>query len=269
MSGAVLALALAASPNWGSLSEEARTQAIEGLAPLPLPERFLRATEGFLGTRYASSPLGEGEGQDPDPLLRWDAVDCVTVVEEAMALALTPDAAGLLATLNAIRYDGAPAYGHRNHVMEAQWLPANVRKGFLRDVTRRYGGDDTRTAVKVITEATWREKSGQRLGLEDAAQVKGRFELDLIPAEKALAALSKAPSGLLLVVARADRPWLVTRVSHVGVLVQSPKGPMLRHASRSFGRVVDEPLAAFLKRNLDFAKWTIDGLAVFEPTAPP
>lgn len=264
----VVALVVAATP-WSSLSDEARTDAMAKLKPLPVPERVARATDGFLGTAYVLSPLGEGQGKDPDPLVRWDAVDCVTMVEESLALAVAPDAGRLLQTLNAIRYDGAPSYEARNHVMEAQWLPANVKKGFLKDVTRQYGGEATLKTVKVITEATWKEKSGRSLGLAPAAQARGSFPLEIIPAAKALAALEHAPSGLVLVVARADRPWLVTRISHVGVLIQSDKGPLLRHASRSFKRVVDEPLARYLTRNLDFGKWTIDGLAVFEPSAPP
>ncbi len=43
---------------------------------------------------------------------------------------------------------------------------------------------------------------------------------------------------------------------------------MLRHASRTFKKVTDEALAHYLTRNLDFGEWTIDGLAVFEPTLP-
>jgi hypothetical protein len=71
------------------------------------------------------------------------------------------------------------------------------------------------------------------------------------------------------VVVRADRPWLVTRISHVALLVQTPKGPMLRHASRSFKKVVDEPVARYLGRNLDFGLWTIEGLALYEPLLKP
>jgi hypothetical protein len=43
---------------------------------------------------------------------------------------------------------------------------------------------------------------------------------------------------------------------------------MLRHASRSFKKVVDEPLSRYLGRNLDFGAWTIEGLAVYEPRLP-
>jgi hypothetical protein len=121
---------------------------------------------------------------------------------------------------------------------------------------------------KKLTAATWKEKSARGLALDEASQPKGEFFLDIIPAAKAAAALAHAPSGLLVVVVRADRPSLVTRVSHVGVLVQGPNGPVLRHASRSFKRVVDEPLERYLGRNLDFATWTIEGLALYEPLAP-
>jgi hypothetical protein len=118
---------------------------------------------------------------------------------------------------------------------------------------------------KVLTDKTWKEKGAITLALPEDKQPRGAFELDIIPAAAAAKALEKAPAGLIVVVVRADRPSLVTRVSHVGVLVQGKKGPMLRHASRSFKRVVDEPLAKYLGRNLDFGQWTIEGLAVFEP----
>ncbi|MEW5739980.1 MAG: N-acetylmuramoyl-L-alanine amidase-like domain-containing protein [Myxococcota bacterium] len=261
-----VALVLAAAP-WSSLSAPQRQEAIAALKPLPMPERVARASDGFVGTAYALSPLGEGQGQDPDPLLRYDAVDCVTLVEESMALALAPDDTAVVPTLNDIRYAGAPSYETRNHVMEAQWLPENVRRGYLKDVTRAFGGAATRKATKVISAETWKEKSGKALGLAESAQPKGTFALELIPAREAVQALSKAPSGLVVVVARADRPWLVTRISHVGVLIQSEKGPLLRHASRSFKRVVDEPLERYLSRNLDYGAWTIEGLAVYEPLA--
>lgn len=256
---------LAVAPPWGSLDEAGREAALKALKSQPMPGRLVAATEGFLGTPYMLSPLGEGAGHDPDPPLRLDAVDCVTMVEQGLALSLTPDAASVVQELNRIRYDGEPAWATRNHIMEAQWLPANVRSGLVRDVTRHWGGSATRRVAKVLTAATWKEKSARSLDLDEASRPMGEFSLDIIPSGKAVAALKKAPAGLVIVVVRADRPTLVTRVSHVGVLVQGSHGPVLRHASRSFKRVVDEPLERYLARNLDFATWTIEGLAVFEP----
>lgn len=264
----LLLVALAATP-WSAMGDAQRADAMGTLQQLPtLRERLLTATEGFVGTPYVLSPLGEGRGRDADPLVRWDAVDCVTMVEQSLALSLA-EPSTLVERLTALRYDGPPSWDTRLHVMESQWLPENVKRGYLRDVTAQYGGKRTRRVKKTISAATWKEKGGAGLGLPPERQTVGTWEFDVVPADVAAAALRDAPAGLLVVVVRADRPWLVTRVSHVGVLVQSPKGPLLRHASRSFKRVVDEPLARYLTRNLDFGQWTIEGLALYEPTLPP
>jgi hypothetical protein len=74
---------LAAAPTWAALDEAGREAAIAALKDEPMPGRVARAAEGFLGTRYQVSPLGEGTGRDFDPLVRFDAVDCLTLVEQA------------------------------------------------------------------------------------------------------------------------------------------------------------------------------------------
>jgi hypothetical protein len=263
----VVVAALAVTP-WQSLDAAGRTAQLDRLSSLPVEARFVAATEGFLGTRYVLSPLGEGRGVDGDPLLRYDAADCVTMVESAMALALSATDEEVLPTLNRIRYASEPSYEGRLHVMEAQWLPVNVSRGYLEDVTRALGQAATRRVSKRIGEDTWREKSGASLGLPEVAQVKGVFELDLVPAEVAPRVLATAPDGLVVVVVRADRPRLVSRITHVGVLVQKASGPHLRHASRSFKRVVDEPVERYLRRNLEFGAWTVEGVSLYRVRAP-
>ena len=251
------------------MGDAQRADLMAHLKTLPtLRERLVEATGRFVGAPYVLSPLGEGSGHDPDPLVRWDAVDCVTMIEQSIALS-TAEPATLVEALTALRYDGPPAWENRLHIMEAQWLPVNVKRGLLRDVTSEGGGEKTRKVKKVLSPASWNERGAVALALPEAKQPRGTFELDVIPSDLAAEALKKAPTGLVVVVVRADRASLVTRVSHVGVLVQTPKGPMLRHASRSFKRVVDEPLSRYLTRNLDFAQWTIEGLALFEPLLAP
>ena len=261
-------MALVAVSPWQSLDGGARAAQVEALKELPLEARFVAASEGFLGTRYVLSPLGEGAGHDPDPLIRYDAADCLTMVEESLALAVSPDEAHLIETLNHIRYEGAPSYEGRLHVMEAQWLPVNQARGLLHDVTRRYGKDSVKRVSKRITAETWAEKGGVSLGLPRSGQATGEFFLDVVPSDRAPAVLATAPEGLIVVVVRADRPRLVTRVTHVAVLVQKPSGPFLRHASRSFKKVVDEPVEKYLKRNLEFGSWTVEGVALFQVSAP-
>jgi hypothetical protein len=240
------------------------------LGAADLPARLISNSERLLGTKYVVSPLGEGEGKDPDPRIRLDAVDCLTFVETTMAQSLTADEDHLLPTLDAIRYGGSKvSYGERNHVMEAQWLPNNIKKGFLRDVTKQYGGDATVHVTKVLDDRAWGAKEGKGLGLDADHQAKGEFGLDLVPAKVALEKLKAAPDGTVFVVVRADRPTLVTRISHVGFLMHKKNGVFLRHASRTFGKVVDEDVSAYLKRNLGYAKWTVTGFALFEVTAPP
>ncbi|MDX2011233.1 MAG: DUF1460 domain-containing protein [Myxococcaceae bacterium] len=265
----VVAMAALAVTPWQSLDAGARGEQLAQRATSPLEARFVAATEGFLGARYVLSPLGEGEGFDADPLLRYDAADCVTMVESSMALALASADDEVLPTLNRIRYAGAPSYEGRLHVMEAQWLPVNLRRGFIEDVTRSLGGAATRRVSKRIGEDTWREKSGASLKLAPEAQVKGVFDLDLVPADVAPSVLARAPEGLIVVVVRADRPRLVSRITHVGVLVQKDSGPHLRHASRSFGKVVDEPVERYLRRNLEFGAWTVEGVSLYRVREPP
>ncbi|MCA2981566.1 MAG: DUF1460 domain-containing protein [Myxococcaceae bacterium] len=263
-----LATALVSVTPWQQLDAVARTRQLQALAALPLEARFVAATEGFLGTPYAVSPLGEGAGLDADPLLRFDAADCLTMVETSMALASSASDAEVLPALSLIRYARAPAFDERLHVMEAQWLPVNQRRGLIEDVTRTVGGALTRRVSKRITEATWREKSAAALRVSPRAQVTGEFELDLVPAAAAPSVLANAPEGLIVVVVRADRPRFVSRITHVGVLIQKDTGPHLRHASRSFKKVIDEPLERYLRRNLEFGAWTVEGVSLFRFRAP-
>jgi len=254
---------------WMDLSEAGRREALAALPEGPLPARLLSASERFLETPYGHSPLGEGEGKDPDPLLRYDLVDCLTYVEETIALSLARRPEEVEPVLGAIRYGRRVEYADRNHLMEAQWLPSNVAKGFLRDVTSRYGGLDAVRAEKVLTRATWQSASSRALDLPRDRQVVGRFPLVMLPLDRAMAHARKLPSGTLLVVVREDRPGQATRITHLGFVVQKGKRTFLRHASRNpYGRVVDEDLAWFFARNARYEKWRVDGVSLFEVLAP-
>ena len=262
-------LVLAASPvSWAELDEAGRTSTLDAYRSMAPEARLTNISAKFLKTPYVVSPLGEGEGFDPDPRIRFDAVDCLTFVEETMALCLSSGGDQVVKTLDQIRYADKVGYGDRNHVMEAQWLPNNLKKGFLTDVTKKYGGESTVHVTKILDDAAWKSKSGSSLKLLPSQQAHGEFGIDIIPAAKALGVLDGVPEGTVVVVVRADRPTLVTRITHVGFLIHGPKGPALRHASRTFGKVVDEPLASYLHRNLGYAKWTVDGFSLYQVTAP-
>ena len=227
-------------------------------------------SERFLGTPYVHSPLGEGSGVDPDPTFRLDAVDCLTFVEQAMAMSLARSDAEVPGLLERLRYASTPRYEDRNHLMEAQWLPNNQRKGFLVDVTRRYGAEDTVRVQKTLTPLTWTSRSSLALGLPKEHQPRGTYSLDMIPLERVLERARNVPSGTILVVLREDLPLKATRVTHLGFVVQKGKRTWLRHARRADGngRVVDEDLETFLARNAKYDKWRVSGVSLYEPRTP-
>jgi hypothetical protein len=258
---AALAFLLAASP-------EAALDA--GLAAqAPGAPRAVWAAGRLLGAPYRLSPLGEGAGPDPDPRFRLDAFDCVTLVETAIALGAARSVAEARALLDDVRYDGPPDFQHRNHYLEAQWLPANARKGWIEDATGRIGGEWAMVGEKRLGPGTWRaaERAGTAVaGLEPARRPLGTFPLPLVPIDHVAGLAGRIPEGTILLVVREDRPWRPYRVTHLGIVVAGRGGErMLRHASDAPGamRVRDEPLGRFLARNARLHGWPVVGVSLW------
>jgi hypothetical protein len=264
-------LALAPVP-WQSLDTASRARAVAELEPLSLQGRLLAASERFLGTPYGDSPLGEGAGTqpDPDPRLRWDSVDCVTFVEETMALSLAHGTVELLPVLDSIRYrDGVPTYVMRKHLMEADWLPANHRAGYVRDVTAVLGGADAVQAEKVLVQASWESPPAKALALPQRVHATGRFPFGLLPLARVRAHAAGFPSGTVLLVVREDSPSRITRVSHLGLVVQKGGVTYLRHATSVGAKaVVDEELGHFLLRQSTSSSWKVVGVSLWEVQDP-
>lgn len=276
----LLLFLLAAAPEHPPANTQSRWM-IEGLPALnaqaravadkPLGDRLLAISKGFLETPYVNNPLGEGPGATPDadPMFRLDAVDCLTFVEQTIALAVAKNDADVPAILERIRYAEKPSYEQRNHLMEAQWLPNNVAKGFLKDVTTRYGEGDIEATSKVLTTKTWGSKSSAALSLPKEKQVTGEFKFPIVPLEKALERAKKVPAGTLMMVVRADLPLKATRITHLGFIHHRKGRPQLRHAARNtYGRVIDEDLETFLTRNSKYVKWKVSGVSFYEVREP-
>jgi hypothetical protein len=276
VSALAVALLLAQAPTapapggWAALSPEQRATLLKAAEPgAALDQRLVQVSSRFLGTPYLASPLGEGSGVDPDPTFRLDAVDCLTFVEETLALSLAREESEVPTLLERLRYASTPVYEDRNHLMEAQWLPNNIRKGFLVDVTRRYGGEDTVQVKKTLDARTWTSRSSQELKLPRERQPLGTYKLNVIPLERVLAHARKIPSGTVMVIVREELPLKATRITHLGFVVQKGKRTWLRHAARNgYARVVDEDLETFLARNLRYTKWKVTGVSLFEARTP-
>jgi len=259
----------AAARRWMEMTaEERQAHLADSTMSGSLADRLVRMSEGFLGTPYLVSPLGEGSGKDPDPLIRFDAVDCLTFVEESIALALGRSSDEVERLLTEIRYFNRPIFSERNHLMEAQWIPHNIGKGFLRPATQRLGGDATRQVWKQINERAWSSPSARALGLTGVERPMGRFALSVIGLEELLTIAPRLESGTVLVIVREDRLFSPTRVSHVGFVIQKGRRTYLRHATRTFGKVVDEELANFVARNAKYDRRKVVGASLFDVARP-
>ena len=249
---------------WARLSSFGIDRLLENLFEKTFERRLIEVSARFLETPYLGSPLGEGGlPPDPDPLLRFDAVDCTTFVEQSMALAYARSLQDALYWLRRIRYmEGRIAYPRRKHFMMAQWIPVNQAEGFLRDITADLAGDDLQWVEKCINAKIWARRKADKPWPEllDAQIPDGCFRLPILPLGRVLVHARKLPSGTLVNIVREDFHSMPTRVTHQGLIVQREGRTFLRHAGRSgWGRVVDEALDRFVRRNLVYRKWRVKG----------
>ncbi|HEY7726457.1 MAG TPA: N-acetylmuramoyl-L-alanine amidase-like domain-containing protein, partial [Anaeromyxobacteraceae bacterium] len=190
-------------------------------AAAPGPARAALASRLLLGAPYVRSPLGEGKTPDADPRFRLDAFDCVTFVETAIALGHAASAAEARALLDDVRYDGPADFQHRNHYLEAQWLPANARKGWVEEVTERVAGAWAVPFRVRLDEEGWRaaERAGNVLAdLDPGRRPRGAWAYSLVPLARLVALAPRIPEGTILLVVREERRARPYRVTHLGLV---------------------------------------------------
>lgn len=249
--------AIVAAPNAGTLA--ARLEAV---------------SRPFLDAPYVLSPLGEGEGATPDadPRLRFDAFDCTTFVETALALALSTSVDEARGRLDVIRYQGGVVdFVSRRHFPEAEWIPALVGAGLLEDITRSVGGDAVVVERKRIGPDIWTRTKHPGLPPLPLSRIPdGTFALDVWPLAAAAAAPERIPDGTVLHLVRADFKNVPVRVSHQGLVLTVKGQKVLRHAAdRLHHRVVDEPLDRYFARMARYGKWPVTGVHLTAVVARP
>ena len=207
-------------------------------------QRLTVIAQASLGTPYHDAPLGEGAtGRfDQDPLIDLGRVDCVTYVEQGVALAASQTYAETVQKLQAIRYHRATInFEARNHFMISDWIQNNP---WCRDVS---------TALDVPTVPDTRTIS--KRGFFDRVKVPslGRQTPDrdvtihYIPSAQVGEALQKLPSPSLIVfIGKVD--WLFAL--HCGLYLKDDNAQgKLYHASSKGQQVVAVDLAAYLAEN--------------------
>jgi hypothetical protein len=256
----ILAALLASAPAARPLDDAQLDAKLREAHTLPFPQRIEALSKLFLGVPYGTYPLGDGSGVEPGPRWNTSAVDCQTYVETVLALANARNIAEAHQILDDIRYSGPPSFDNRNHFTEAQWLPANLRKGYLAEETARVD-PKAPSATLSLRKSEWTKVPNLKR-LASANIPDGDYKVRYVPLGEVLQhAKSIAPGSVVMIVREKD-PNRVVRISHMGLVVKTPQGLAVRHASiGSEHAVIEEPLAAFVERQATYKKWPVQGLA--------
>jgi hypothetical protein len=256
------------SPAAKSGSSEPWKEFTAKISQSSLVDRFVEASRLLLGVPYVNGPLGEGDAGGPDPEPRFDLTraDCVTYLEESLALALTAPRSdrSYVPILDAIRYqDGKVGFASRNHYMVLDWIPSN--SWLLEDVTEDIvPNGHTRKITREIDRAAFLRDHGAepREGKDKLEKV----EIELIPMAEIQSATSKLRSGDLVF-------WVAKKegidIAHTGMVVRNSKDGSVvhRHGSSKAGATLDEPLLEYAERTAP----VFDGIVVLrlKPEAKP
>lgn len=208
-----------------------------------LGERLQRLSARLLELPYLNNPLGGGPDEQEAMTIRFDGFDCVTYVETALALALSGEAGQFADALRGMRYrEGRVDWRSRNHYM-LDWIKQNQRRGVVKDITGGAGTVTKRRRLSLIKELP-------------AKTVTFR----VFP-KRSLAPIRRvARTGDIALFASTRRNL---DVFHMGFIIRRGDDLWLRHASRTAGRVVEQPLAEFL------AAHRMSGIILVRPVCRP
>lgn len=222
-------------------------------------QRLTAVVHQSLGTAYADGPLGEGPdgAYDSDPLIDLARVDCVTFMEQSIALAVGTTYDEAFDRLQQIRYvDGVIDYEHRNHFFVTDWLANNP---FCIEITGDLGAP-----TKQITRTISRKGFFERVNAPELGHTTADVSetLTIVPSkhvDDAEAAISSP--AIVVFVGKVD--WLFAL--HTGLFIpDADGGGTLYHASSKSGEVVAADLSDYVAEQ----RGRYLGIAVYRVTAP-
>jgi hypothetical protein len=262
-----LAILLASAPVL-QMSDQQLDRAIAEAHLVPaIGERVERLSALFVGVPYGDYPLGEGSGVEPQPRWRVDKVDCQTFVETVLAMANARSLDRARKILDDIRYAGDPprvSFATRNHFTEAQWVPSNSEKGYLREETLSIEPRAESTTL-TLRRKQWEKVAGLRR-LAPAKVPQGDFPIRYLTLDQVSKRAASIEPGSILLIVRQSDPSRVVRVSHMGFVVRKEGRLYVRHASiGAEHRVIDLELGQFLDKQREYKKWPVQGIAVLLP----
>lgn len=215
-------LASAAEKRIGQLIEQAHSKGT-------ISQRIDFISSALRGARYQGYTLIGGPRRPEEFVMRDDAFDCVTFCETVLAAAIAGNRGEFVSVLRTIRYhNGVVAWRERNHYF-FEWGRHNVENSTCRDVVL----DGSLRIEKTVDS---------QKGLE-----RRRFSMRVIPSANFLANKRKLENGDIIgfVTRRPNLDYF-----HIGFVAFGRNSELLlRHASQSRHRVLDEPMDGFIAVN--------------------
>jgi hypothetical protein len=212
-------------------------------------ERIAFLSGKFLGVPYRESTLIGNKSRSEVLVVNLSGVDCFTLLDYVEAMRLSGSFAELSENLERVRYhSGTISFGTRNHFF-TDW--AEYNREFIEDVTETIGGQNARTKRKVLNRK------------EDGSE----FVSGIPPIEREISCIpSEAPDeAKMKQLATGDYAGICSSlagldVSHVGIIIKKRGAVYLRHASKRYGRVMDEEFASYMA--------DMPGMIVLRPRRP-
>ncbi|HEY6861308.1 MAG TPA: N-acetylmuramoyl-L-alanine amidase-like domain-containing protein [Pseudolabrys sp.] len=206
----------------GRLIDEARGKGL-------ISQRLEFISGALRGTRYQGYTLIGGPRQPEQFVARDDAFDCVTFCETVLAAAIAGNLGEFDAALRTIRYhNGVVSWRERNHYF-FEWGQHNIENNICRSVTF----DES---IKIEKTVYWNKELGRR-----------RFLIAVTPRAVFLANKRQLAKGDIVgfITQRSNLDYF-----HVGFITFDTGGELLlRHASQSRHRVLDERMDRFVAVN--------------------
>lgn len=248
------------------------------------PEMFDRIeyySRIFLGRPYLGGAQGEGPGAkyDTSPLYRFDCFDCVTYVNNVLALAFSNNDDSFIKNLLRLNYyDAEPLFEKRFHFMSCDWNIQNQKNGFVKDITKKIC-DEVGEALAVsasgeIDKPNWYRcqnklvPDGVQKELCHISYVPIHCFFDVSGNIKSQL-FDQIPPGVIIEIVRPNWDLVDTigtklHVSHLGFAIRKQSGELyFRHASSEKKSVVEVLLADYLRNCL--SSQTIKGINLQMP----
>jgi hypothetical protein len=204
-----------------------------------LAKRIEAISGEFLDCPYVGNSL-VGSADVPEKFtIQLHAFDCVTYMETVLALALSQSPEQFKANLIRIRYkDGVVDWRQRNHYM-FDWWRNNEKQGLLENITRGPEAVEKSRELSIIRELPAQQASFRAFPKKKLGRIKS---------------LIKTGDFVCFATTKKNLD-----VFHTGILLCRDDKILLRHASRTAKKVIDQELRDFVKNN------RMSGLVLLRP----